>query len=154
MLICSKFHSRMKRFQIGGGGTKLLPWFGIGGASSGGGSVTGQVARLHLGGTFWLLDIQYGNEQSYVLESEGHNESFHFPTFLYSLYSYASRLNVGVSDCVKPWLRSLTFCRGRCLGGVFVSWMGRDTQDITSRVWLLYAIISTTITKGRRVLFL
>lgn len=59
-----------------------------------------QVARLYLGGSFWLIGIQYATHLCYVLESEGHDENFGFQRFKESLFLYAKAIGAQVSDCL------------------------------------------------------
>jgi hypothetical protein len=68
------------------------------------GTTTDQISRLHLGSTFYLLEITQENEKvpSYALESEGHHEGFSFDAFFGTLSSYA--MQYGFTDClVQPF---------------------------------------------------
>jgi hypothetical protein len=82
------------------------------------GTMVEQLTRLHLGETFYLLEITQKGEINprYVLESEGHQEGYSLDYFFSSLASRAMADRLG--DCLIPhtndsdrqgearWLRS------------------------------------------------
>ena len=61
------------------------------------------VSRLHLGGTFWLLEVRRNHTStSYMLESEGHGDYFHFSVFSAMVMSYTRTLGHIIYDCLIP----------------------------------------------------
>ena len=66
------------------------------------GTTVEHLSRLHLGGTFYLLEITQDDEISprYVLESEAHHDGFSLDYFITSLVSLA--MQYGFNDCLNP----------------------------------------------------
>jgi len=102
-ILCRKFAARVRTFLLRTDKTRALFW------PLGPNHIVGttneylaayQVARLYLGGSFWLLGIQYVTHWCYALESEGHDENFGFQRFKESLFSYAKLIGFQVSDCM------------------------------------------------------
>lgn len=61
------------------------------------------VSRLHLGRTFWLLEVHRNHTStSYILESEGHGDYFHFSLFSVMVLSYIRTLGHVIYDCLIP----------------------------------------------------
>lgn len=59
------------------------------------------VSRLHLGGTLWLLEVRRNHTStSYMLESEGHGDYFHFSLFSVMVLSYIRTLGHIIYDCL------------------------------------------------------
>jgi hypothetical protein len=61
------------------------------------------IARLHLGGTFYLLEITEEEEgiPQYTLESEGHHEGFSFDA-VFRILSYSAAQCGCTNDCSSP----------------------------------------------------
>lgn len=61
------------------------------------------VSRLHVGGTFWLLEVRQNyTPTSYMLESEGHSDYFRFSEFSATVLSYIETLGHVIYDCLIP----------------------------------------------------
>jgi hypothetical protein len=78
------------------------------------------VSKLHLGGTFWLLEVSHGSTTpSYMLESDGHTDSFRFAEFSTRVLSYTRALGYWVDDCIPSTLPANSPSRRRI--GVLIS---------------------------------
>lgn len=76
------------------------------------------VSRLHLGATFYLLEIYEGNlNPIYALESEGHSEGFSFRGFIKILDDRAYQC--GLKDCSKNSFVGFTDLQGGIISPKF-----------------------------------
>ena len=101
LTVNSTFRHQSKTFKLSTKRTPVQDSLALSSNGNGGlDDVEAQIARLYLGGTFSLLEISSEKTTRYVLESEGHNDQFHFPKFCVSLLDYSRSQGQDLKHCL------------------------------------------------------